>query len=282
MLKLRIATALVLLGILVPTVFNADANVFAGVAGLFITAAAWEWGNMNQCKGASSLFIGLLCGFACAASFYGGILSDSMPLLWIMGGFLWVALGAWLLHGGQAAWAKIPTAIRLMGGVFALWMAWVAVSQARMVGINFLFSILVLVWVADIFAYIFGRSLGGRFFKNKLAPTISPGKTWEGVLGGLCGVVVCALVWLRVDAALVGVSPSIFTRMAEVHIAFLILCSLFLGAMSVVGDLVESLFKRNAGIKDSSGLLPGHGGVLDRIDALLPTLPLAMMMVTFT
>lgn len=282
MLKLRIVTALVLLGILVPTVLYADVYLFAGVAGLFIAAAAWEWGNMNQCSGSSSLLIGLLCGFACAASLYGGLLSIPMPSLWLMGGALWVGFGAWLLNSGPKAWAKIPVVIRLAGGVFALWMAWVAVSQARIVGINFLFSILVLVWVADIFAYFFGRSLGGRFFKNKLAPSISPGKTWEGALGGMCGVLVCAFVWLRVDASLADVPPSIFTRLAQIHVAFLVLCALFLGAMSIVGDLVESLFKRNAGIKDSSGLLPGHGGVLDRIDALLPTLPLAMMMVSFT
>ena len=155
--------------------------------------------------------------------------------------------------------------------------AWVAVAQARMKGINFLFSVLVLVWVADIFAYFFGRAFGGRFFARKLAPSISPGKTWEGALGGMFGVVGCAMVWRFMDSKLSSVVPSLYSRLSEVHWGFMVLAVLFLASMSIVGDLVESLFKRSAGVKDSSGLLPGHGGVLDRVDALLPILPLAMM-----
>ena len=135
-----------------------------------------------------------------------------------------------------------------------------------------------LVWIADVFAYFAGRALGGRFIKRKLAPSISPGKTWEGAIGGLLGVVVGALAWRAVDAA-AGVSDlSIFSRLGSHGTFYLVLCVCFLAVMSVVGDLTESLFKRSAGAKDSSGLLPGHGGVLDRLDALLPTLPLAMLL----
>jgi phosphatidate cytidylyltransferase len=147
-------------------------------------------------------------------------------------------------------------------------------------GINFLFSVLVLVWVADISAYFAGRALGGRFFVRKLAPTISPGKTWEGACGGLVGVVACAFVWRTLDSSGTAGTASIYTHLADVHPVFMVLAVLFLGSMSVVGDLVESLFKRSAGVKDSSNLLPGHGGVLDRVDALLPILPLAMMLAT--
>jgi phosphatidate cytidylyltransferase len=170
--------------------------------------------------------------------------------------------------------------LRLLGGMFALWVAWVAVSQARIAGINFLFSVLVLVWVADISAYFAGRALGGRFFNRKLAPSISPGKTWEGACGGMLGVVVCSFVWRGLDSSEYMATTSIYTRLADVHPILMVLAVLFLASMSIVGDLVESLFKRSAGVKDSSNLLPGHGGVLDRVDALLPILPLAMMLAT--
>jgi phosphatidate cytidylyltransferase len=176
----------------------------------------------------------------------------------------------------------LPQSLRLSGGLIALWLAWVAVAQARIIGINFLFSVLVLVWVADICAYFAGRALGGKLFGHKLAPTISPGKTWEGVCGGMLGVVVCALVWRNLDSALSLGPASLYTRLSAVHPLFMVLSVLFMASMSIVGDLVESLFKRSAGVKDSSNLLPGHGGVLDRVDALLPTLPIAMMLTTVT
>ena len=130
--------------------------------------------------------------------------------------------------------------------------------------------------MADIAAYFAGRAFGRR----KLAPAISPGKSWEGVWGGMLGVVTMAGLWIGVDTQWSVDSPSLFTRLYEARgLAFLMVATLFLTMMSVTGDLVESLVKRSAGMKDSSQLLPGHGGVLDRVDALLPTLPLAMMLV---
>jgi phosphatidate cytidylyltransferase len=149
-------------------------------------------------------------------------------------------------------------------------------------GVNFLLSVLVLVWVADIFAYFAGRAFGLRFTKNKLAPSISPGKSWEGVWGGLAGVVVLALVWVAGTAHWQAAVPSFYSRLAQQGWWLLVISVLFMVAMSVAGDLVESLIKRSAGVKDSSGLLPGHGGVLDRVDALLPTLPLALMLTRLT
>jgi phosphatidate cytidylyltransferase len=168
--------------------------------------------------------------------------------------------------------------VRLAGGLAALVAAWLAVAQARTMGVNFLLSVLVLVWVADIFAYFAGRAFGLKFTKRKLAPAISPGKSWEGVWGGMAGVLVLAVAWALADRAVPAEVPSLYTRLAAQGWWLLVVAAIFMAAMSVVGDLAESLIKRSAGVKDSSNLLPGHGGVLDRVDALLPTLPLAMML----
>jgi phosphatidate cytidylyltransferase len=167
-----------------------------------------------------------------------------------------------------------------VAGLLALLLTWLAVAQARVIGINFLLSILVLVWVADIFAYFAGRAFGGRFTRSKLAPSISPGKSWEGVWGGMAGVVTLAFVWRWADAAWAASVPSLYSHLGQKGVWLLLIAVVFMAAMSVVGDLFESLVKRSAGVKDSSGLLPGHGGVLDRVDALLPALPLAMMLYT--
>ncbi len=280
MLKQRVITALVMLAILLPAVFYPTPNAFIAVALVLIAAGAWEWGKLNQCSQIGSLYLGLVCAIVCLLSWYVGLLFQSLAMVWVLAGGVWVVLGAWLLSGGVKAWTGVPQILRLIGGIAALWVAWIAVAQARIVGINFLFSVLVLVWVADISAYFAGRALGGRFFSRKLAPTISPGKTWEGACGGLLGVIVCAFVWRAVDSSAPQGAASIYTRLANVHTAFMVLAVIFLATMSVVGDLVESLFKRSAGVKDSSNLLPGHGGVLDRVDALLPILPLAMMLAT--
>jgi phosphatidate cytidylyltransferase len=165
--------------------------------------------------------------------------------------------------------------------MLALLLAWLAVVQARVQGVNFLMSILVLVWVADSFAYFAGRAWGGKFTSNKLAPSISPGKSWEGVWGGVLGVFLLAMSWAWADSHWQTAVPSLYHRLQGHHFVFMAIALLFLTAMSVVGDLIESLIKRSAGVKDSSGLLPGHGGVLDRIDALLPTLPIALMLASW-
>ena len=280
MLKQRIITALVLLAILLPAIFYPTPDAFGFVALVLITAGAWEWGKLNQCDQVGSIAMGAVCAIGCATAWYSGLLYQPPMTMWFVAGGVWVTVGIWLLMGGVAAWARVPKSLRLVGGVAALWVAWIAVAHARIVGINFLFSVLVLVWVADVSAYFAGRALGGRFFGRKLAPTISPGKTWEGACGGLLGVVVSAFAWQGMDRSWAFGSPSLYTQMGNVHPIFMVLAVFFLASMSIVGDLVESLFKRSAGVKDSSNLLPGHGGVLDRVDALLPVLPLAMMLVS--
>lgn len=280
MLKQRIITAIVLLAVLLPAVFYPDPGVFALVAAVLIAAGAWEWSRLNQGGSMPAIATGAVCAVLCMASWYSGLMDATPKVLWIVVGGSWVVLGAWLLRVGSAQWRKVPVFLRWCGGVLALWVAWLAVVQARMIGINFLFSVLVLVWVADIGAYFAGRALGGRFFTRKLAPSISPGKTWEGVCGGVMGVVLCAFAWRAWDVGVATEHASLYTRLGVNGIAFMVLALLFLAMMSVVGDLLESLFKRSAGVKDSSNLLPGHGGVLDRVDALLPILPLAMVFAT--
>jgi phosphatidate cytidylyltransferase len=280
MLKQRIITALVLLAILLPALFWPRPAPFVVVTLLLIAAGAWEWGRLNGLDQAGSVVAALACLALCAAAWWAGWLDRRLPLLWPIAGALWVLAGAWLLRLGVTGWPRIPRAVRLACGVLALWLAWLAVAQAKVIGVNFLLSVLVLVWVADIFAYFAGRTFGLKFTRNKLAPSISPGKSWEGVWGGMAGVLVLAVAWAAADRSLQAQVPSLYSLLASQGWWLLVIAAVFMAAMSVVGDLVESLIKRSAGVKDSSNLLPGHGGVLDRVDALLPTLPLAMMLAT--
>ena len=148
--------------------------------------------------------------------------------------------------------------------------------MARGVGVNFLLSVMCIVWVSDVSAYFAGRRWGRR----KLAPSLSPGKSWEGVAGACAGVLVLAAGWMLVEQQMHLGAPSVFAR-AWSQFGALGLVAVVAGlvALGVVGDLFESMIKRAVGAKDSSGLLPGHGGVLDRVDALLPVLPAAMAVV---
>jgi phosphatidate cytidylyltransferase len=280
MLRQRIITALLMLAILLPAVFYPSPTPFGLVALVLLAAGAWEWARMNQTAFIPSVLFGGLCALLCAGTWLAGWMQMPVRNLWLVVGSAWVLVALALLRAGVDAWIQVPRALRLTGGLVVLWTAWFAVAQARARGINFLFSVLVLVWVADIFAYFAGRSLGGRFFANKLAPSISPGKTWEGALGGALGVVACAFFWRWLDTVAGVDSLSLYSLIWQRDPIVMVVAVLFLAAMSVMGDLVESLFKRSAGVKDSSALLPGHGGVLDRVDALLPTLPLAMMLVS--
>ena len=171
----------------------------------------------------------------------------------------------------------MPVAARLAIGLALLWAAWLAMAAARTVGVNFVLSIFCLVWAADIAAYFGGKAFG----KRKLAPSISPGKSWEGVWSGMLGALVLAGVWLWIDRSFAVDSPSAYGRVVtRLGFAGGLFVVVFLAAMSVVGDLFESLVKRAAGAKDSSKLLPGHGGVLDRVDALLPVFPIALALIT--
>lgn len=290
MLKQRVITAVVLLAILLPALFYQTPTPFCAVALVLIAAGGWEWGRLNGFGQTGSVLLAALCFLACSAFWYLGLLTRPLPVVWAVTGAVWVLAGGWLLRRGVVGWPLIPAPVRLIGGLLALCLTWLAVAQARVIGVQFLLSVLLLVWVADIAAYFAGRTLGGRFSRGKLAPSISPGKSWEGVWGGMIGVALLSLAWtgLGTSAALKGswhdalAAETLYSRLVALHgVPMMLLAVLFLTAMSVVGDLVESLIKRSAGVKDSSSLLPGHGGVLDRVDALLPAVPLAMMLASF-
>ena len=281
MLWQRVITALVLLAIFLPALFYPHSLPFSLLVLALMAAGAWEWGRMQGLGQGGAIALAGCCLLLCGLSWSLGWLERPLTAVWVVGGSLWVLAGAALLRAGVGAWGRLPLALRLVGGVLALWLAWLAIAQAHRLGSNFLLSVLLLVWVADIFAYFAGRTFGLKFTRNKLAPAISPGKSWEGVWGGMAGVLVLAVVWVLADRHYGAILPSFYTLLTRQGLWFLLLSIVFMTAMSVVGDLVESLVKRSVGVKDSSGLLPGHGGVLDRIDALLPTLPLAMTLSSF-
>lgn len=281
MLKQRVITAVLLLLVSLPALFYQETAPFNLLALLFIAAAAWELARLNGYQLPGSYLVGALCAALCAGLWWSGVLAHALPRVWLLTGAVWVLLGSWVLRAGVPAWGQLNRSVRLVLGVLALVVTWLAVAQAKLIGTNFLLSVLALVWVADIGAYFAGRTWGGRLVARKLAASISPGKSWEGVMGGMVAVLLLAWAWARFDVWTQPAVPSFYSHLAERGVVFAVIACLFLAAMSVVGDLIESLVKRSAGVKDSSGLLPGHGGVLDRVDALLPSLPLAMMLYTF-
>jgi phosphatidate cytidylyltransferase len=277
MLAQRVATALVLLALWLPTLWMHNPWPFIVLTLLFISLAAWEWGRLNGLGSAGAWG----CGLALAT---GGLLAArAAPApgdLLARGGLAalgWIAGGAWVLRAGPTGWPGVPRLARIALGLMMLAVAWWALAQARIVGVNYLLSVLCVVWMADIAAYFGGRAFGRR----KLAPRISPGKSWEGVASGMLGVLVLAAIWTAIDVRVATDSASLFTQLRQrFGVAPMVLALLGLTALSVVGDLFESLVKRAVGVKDSSALLPGHGGVLDRIDALLPVLPCALALTT--
>lgn len=275
MLKQRVITALVLLAVLLPALFAPVAWPFALVTLVMIGAAGWEWGRLNGASFAGSLGMGALLSAACGSALWCGWASAAPKAVWWGAALVWVLGGALALKGGPPAWPHLSKPLRWVLGLLALWTAWLALANARTIGVNFILSVFCLVWMADIAAYFSGRAFG----RHKLAPAISPGKSWEGVWGGVAGVLVLAGVWIGVEQSRAVDSMSLYTLLLERRGGLTtVSVLLFLAAMSVVGDLMESLVKRSAGVKDSSALLPGHGGVLDRIDALLPVFPLALAM----
>ena len=282
MLRQRIITAVIMLAVLVAALWSASPVPFIALALVMMAAAAWEWARLNGVQGAGALALGAAMVLACGLSWWAGWVNEPFRAWWLVVA-LWVVVGGLLISVGVDGWSRVPAFLRLALGPAALWVAWLAVVQARMVGVNFLLSVLALVAAADIAAYFAGRAFGGQLLARKLAPSISPNKSWEGVFGGMAGVLLLAALWIFFDRQ---IAPADWSRSLYSHLwqggglVWLVPSVMALAALSVVGDLVESLVKRAAGAKDSSQLLPGHGGVLDRIDAQLPTLPFAMALVT--
>ena len=277
MLKQRVITALLLMLVLLPALFASVAWPFVLLTLVMIAAAGWEWARLNQAPGAPALAFAALVAAGAVVAWELGWIGHLPPALWWGAMLVWVLGGAWVLARGVAAWLGLPRALRLLAGLALLWLAWLAIAEGRARGLNFLLSTFSLVWAADVAAYFGGRAWGRR----KLAPAISPGKSWAGVYSGMLGVLLLAAGWIAFDQRGLADGPSLYSELLQRRgLIGLLLACLFLAALSVVGDLFESLVKRSAGAKDSSGLLPGHGGVLDRIDALLPVCPLALALVS--
>jgi phosphatidate cytidylyltransferase len=273
MLLQRVITALALLALLLPALLASNPLPFALLTLLLMMAAGWEWGRLNGLSFPASLSLGAGVMVLCLAAWSAGWAERAPAAGWWLATACWVLGGALALRHGPAGWPAIARTARLIGGTVVLCAAWLALAAARARGLDFILSAFCVVWVADIAAYFGGR----RFGRRKLAPAISPGKSWEGVWSGMLGVLLLAAVWLAMEPQVFGESGSIFHLLRQrLGWAGLALGVIFLCTLSVTGDLVESLVKRAVGAKDSSRLLPGHGGVLDRVDALLPVLPAVM------
>ena len=279
MLRQRLITAVLLLVVFLPALFAYDPVYFVVCTLALMGAAVWEWGRLNGQSHPLSLAGAVLMVLAGLGLWNMQLDPAGLVWVWRAATLVWLVLALVALYRGVSYWGTRPPSLRFWCGWAMLLVSWLALVQSRVVGINFLLSVMCLVWVSDISAYFAGRAWGNRWIARKLAPSISPGKTWEGVAGALFGVGVVALAWRYVDSQSLGISQSIFSRAVQEWGASGALVLGLLVAAGVVGDLLESLFKRAAGVKDSSGLLPGHGGVLDRVDALLPVLPLAMCLV---
>jgi phosphatidate cytidylyltransferase len=266
----RVLTALALLPVVLGMVFFATPGLWGIFALLIALVACWEWSRMcEMSQGAQGLYL--------AASGAIGAYVWLMSMRMVPGNFAAAALTAFILAaifwiGLAPLWlgkrARPSPSTRAVAGWLVAWPTWFALVVLRETSPWLLLAIAALVWVADIAAYFAGK----RFGKHKLAPAISPGKTWEGVVGGMAGVVVYGIILAAVAHRWETPITPYFTPAMGFYA---IVAMVMLTALSIVGDLFESWMKRGVGLKDSSQLLPGHGGLLDRIDALTSTLPLA-------
>ena len=270
MLKQRVITAVILVLVLIGALAFGPL-AFATFAAAVFGAAVFEWLRLAGWRDVRAIVTGVVIAAALLALEALGVQVQGRALFALAA----AACAVWLLIALRVAYAErtgdlqLNSALVAALGALALAAAWFSLLALYRRGALYLFSALAVVWVADIAAYFAGRAFG----KRKLAPHISPGKTWAGAAGAVIAVMMAgALVWLGwPDGALF--SNALFARAPVAALALLA----GLVVLSIVGDLFESLLKRHASVKDSSGLLPGHGGVLDRIDALLPVLPAAIL-----
>lgn len=257
MLKQRIITALVLLPFALGGFFLLDGALFALFIGAVVSLGAWEWARL---AGFTEQVQRVAFAALVAALLFGLYLLPALAPWVLLLGVVWWAVATLLVLGYPASsryWTQAP--VRLLIGLLILLPAWQGLVLFKQwpEGNWLILAVMVLVWGADIGAYFAGR----RFGKRKLAPQVSPGKSWEGVFGGLLAtLLICLGVAIYRDWSFV----SLLLSLAGTAVVVLI---------SVVGDLTESMFKRQSGVKDSSNLLPGHGGVLDRIDSLTAAIP---------
>lgn len=277
MLLTRVITAVALMPLVLGMLFLANAPVWGLFALLIALLSCWEWSRMCGLTPAgrglylaASAAIGAFAWLLLMGRAPGDFGTASMTAF-ILAGLFWLAAAPlWLARKLRPSPSTCAVA-----GWLVIWPMWFALVTLREASPWLLLALAALVWVADIAAYFAGK----RFGRHKLAPAVSPGKTWEGVAGGMAGVAVYALVL----GAVAGRGDAPLARIFEPGSGIpALLAMLVLTAVSVVGDLFESWMKRGAGLKDSSRLLPGHGGILDRIDALTSTLPIAALALYLT
>jgi phosphatidate cytidylyltransferase len=263
MLKTRIITAIVLTISFLTLLFLATPMIWALTTLAVTLIAVWEWSNLIMLS-RTQMLLNMLLGLCIGLTF---IFSASMQLTAVhdvlmfelLFGLFGIAVLFWLFLA--PVWLvtrrKINNKLMMAAlGLLLLLANWVALVGLHRISPWLLLSVLATVWLADSAAYFAGK----RFGHNKLAPEISPGKTWEGVAGAFVGVMIYGVLLCY-----------------YLHLSPWLIVGLWLVVvLSIMGDLFESLLKRQAGVKDSSQLLPGHGGILDRIDGLIPSLPLAL------
>jgi phosphatidate cytidylyltransferase len=273
-MRTRILTALVLVPLTIAALFLLPPREWGAITLIVVVLASSEWAALaGYRKGTGLLLVAGITLIGCGMLFtrWAGFDGrDGWPetlVVSICGAatLFWVAIApAWLYFGWRIESKLVSTLV----GWLALIATWVSVVQLQSRSPALLLALMAIVWVADTAAYFAGR----RFGKRRLAPSISPGKTWEGVYGALVAVVVYALALLPFSAR-AGYSDALLPGAVIVWLVLV----LALAGVSIVGDLFESQLKRQRGVKDSGKLLPGHGGVLDRIDALMAALPPAAL-----
>ncbi len=268
MLRSRVITAVILLLLLLSALFALPNAGWAALVTVMVVQGAAEWSRLARFSGKkANLFWGLTLLMMLALIWFDATHTPEQLLfphgsVYVVSALLWlVIVPAWLMAGWKV---KQPLLMALVGWAVLI-PTGLAMLDLRGDHPWWLLGMMCLVWIADIAAYFTGR----RFGKNKLAPSISPGKTWEGVAGAIIAVsIYIVIAW--------SFSPYV-NRHALLPI--LLVASWCWVGLAVIGDLFESAIKRQAGVKDSGALLPGHGGLLDRIDALTSTLPLAALAV---
>jgi phosphatidate cytidylyltransferase len=226
--------------------------VAAAVLGLLWLAGAWEWGGFAKLTGAGRLLYTVCFAVAIALSWrWLGAAGARMAL---GAALAWWALAFVLVLGFPRSFSApfVAAAGILVLSTSFLLLARLLAEGER--GAQLAFGLLLVVWAADVGAYVFGRLMG----RTKLAPAVSPGKTWEGVTGGLLTA---------------GIAGGAVAAWLTLPLGSLVVLGVVTALVSVLGDLTQSMFKRNVGLKDSGKLLPGHGGVLDRIDSLTAAVP---------
>ena len=263
MLKLRILTALILIPLVLAGIFLLPEDYFSLVVAIILVIASLEWTHIAHIKSHSVRAIFALCIFL--ITYLPDFYQFDLVKIIVPVSVTWLFVALWLHfdpvskvrgYSRQPFWILFS----LLVGVFYLvpaGFALIYLHHATSLGPAFILFCLLLVWTADIAAYLSGR----RWGRHKLAPLISPGKTWEGVYGALAAGLVLSL------------SGSYLLGYRGPLLLWLSLCGVLTIVMSVYGDLFESVFKRAGDIKDSGHMLPGHGGVLDRIDSLLVAAP---------